>query len=421
MKILLLLCALFLSYMPLSQAAQMPNTPVALRQVTAWQVTGGDKPLATPTRIASMNRQMLSSTMSDLVKYPASVSAATLTEYIKYYEMNSNLYVNGARYGTARAQALVNDALAGVRASNTVRYGVVIARSDLRSFPTLERSFKNAGETEFDRWQETAVDPGKPALVLASNGKGNFVFVQMADYRGWLPTNKVAITDRAQWLEYAAPKEFAVVTDKLLTVSGAGSSYWLYQMGSTIPVRNNLLVLPLRNAKGYLHSVQMPAPWGDRLHKGYLPYTQNNVVKMAFKHLDAPYGWGGMHNSVDCSSLVQDVYATVGLNLPRNGDEQENALPGHNMRGLTWAQRENLIKSLPVGSLFFTPYHVMLYLGQKDGRPYMLHALSSYSVPTASGASYKKDALQVVVSDVYLSGGSGTSLMMQMTKAITYR
>ena len=117
MKILLLLCALFLSYMPLSQAAQMPNTPVALRQVTAWQVTGGDKPLATPTRIASMNRQMLSSTMSDLVKYPASVSAATLTEYIKYYEMNSNLYVNGARYGTARAQALVNDALAGDRKS----------------------------------------------------------------------------------------------------------------------------------------------------------------------------------------------------------------------------------------------------------------------------------------------------------------
>ena len=43
MKILLLLCALLLSYMPLSQAAQMPNTPVALHQVTSWQVTGGDQ------------------------------------------------------------------------------------------------------------------------------------------------------------------------------------------------------------------------------------------------------------------------------------------------------------------------------------------------------------------------------------------
>ena len=110
---------------------------------------------------------------------------------------------------------------------------------------------------------------------------------------------------------------------------------------------------------------------------------------MAFKHLGAPYGWGGMENSVDCSSLAQDVYRTVGIELPRNGDEQARALGGRNLRGLSHDQKMAVIGSAAPGSILFTPYHVMLVLGNYQGTPYMIHSLASYGQPTASPGGEK--------------------------------
>jgi len=403
-------------------ATLLPNTPPECNNVQTWLKANGDTVIATPARIKAMNKTMLSDTMCDLTTYPTTISGSTLSKYINHYEMNYDQYVNGSSLSRSTADALLADAKGTIPASTTVRYCVVSARSDLRSFPTLLRAFDSPGDVNFDNWQETAVDPGEAALILHQNAKGNFYFVQLKSYRGWLPANKVALTDRKTFLEFADPKDFGVVTEKLLTVSGAGSSSWLYQMGSKIPLSpKGRVLLPFRSSSGQLSPVEMPAPWNEGLHKGYLPYTSNNLVTMAFKHLGAPYGWGGMHNSVDCSAFAQDVYKTMGIELPRNGDEQENAWHGTNLKGLGWNDRDKIIKTLPTGTLFFTPYHVMIYLGLYKNRPYMIHALGSYGAPDGNGGFYKNRILQVVVSDVYLRGGSGTSLMMQMTKANSYK
>ena len=403
-------------------ATIMPNTPAVCSDVNTWLKPSGDKVLATAPRIAALNKSMLSSTMSDLTKAPATMSGSTLKDYIKAYKMDYDQYINGSHMSRAYADSLIADAQSNIPATVALKYGVVVGRSDLRSWPTLTRAFDSPGDVNFDNWQETAVDPGSPALILHKNTKGNFVFVQLPSYRGWLPANKVAVTDRKTWLEFAAPKEFGVVTNKLLTVSGAGPTHWLYQMGAKIPVSaKGRLLLPLRNSQGYLNPVEMPAPWGNDLHKGYLPYTENNFVKMAFKHLGAPYGWGGMRNSVDCSSFAQDVFATMGVQIPRNGDEQADAYNGTNLKGLTWQQRDNIIRKLPTGTLLFTPYHVMLYLGLYNNKPYMIHASGSYGAKAADGSIYKNRIMEVIVSDTYLLGGSGNSLLMQMTKANDYR
>lgn len=420
-KLLALLSVCLLGANVALAAAQMPNTPAACNNVTTWLKPSGDKIIATDSRIKAMNKTMLSDTMCDLTTASTTLSGVTLKNYLDHFTMDYDQYINSAYMSRTYADALIEDAKGNIPGKVTAKYGIVVGRSDLRSFPTLQRAFSSPGDVNFDNWQETAVDPGEAALILHQNKKGNFFFVQLPSYRGWLPANKVAITDRTTWLKFVQPKEFGVVTDKLLTVDGAGPTYWLFQMGSKIPVENNLLVLPLRDSKGYLNPVKFPAPWGEQLHKGYLPYTTNNFVRMAFKHLGAPYGWGGMKNSVDCSAFAQDVYKTMGIQLPRNGDEQENAFPGTSLKGLSWNQRDSIIKGLPTGSLFFTPYHVMLYLGLYNNRPYMIHALGSYGASDGEGGYYKNRIMQVVVSDVYLPGGSGTSLMMQMTKANTYK
>ena len=416
-KILLLACSIFLSAnLALANAALMPNTTMAMQNVQFWLTPEGEKIVATPERVTAMNKAMLSDTMCDLSDFPSGISELKLKEYLAHYTIDNELYVNGLPLSDTYASELKKDTEGKILPTNPVKYGVVTTRSNLRSFPTLEGAFETPDDTHFDMWQETAVDPGEPALILHHNAKGNFVFVQLKSYRGWLPRNQVAVTSRATWLKYVEPKEFAIVTGRLVNVKGL-----IYQMGAKLPLRNGYLLVPTRTAQGYLAIAEIPADFNDVLHKGYLPFTRNNLLRMAFKHLGATYGWGGRENSVDCSAFVQDVYKTVGVQLPRNGDEQAVAFPGINMKNMNLEERIRTIKTLEPGSIMFTPSHVMLYLGAKNARPYMIHAAGSYGEKDAEGNITKKRIMQTIVSDVYLLGGSGTSLLLQMTKANNYK
>jgi len=416
-KIFILVCSMLLSTnLALASSTLMPNTTLAMQNVQFWLTPAGEKNVATAERITAMNKAMLSDTMCDLSVFPATVSDLKLKEYLAHYTINDALYVNGLPLSETSALEIKNDAVGNISTTNPVKYGVVTDRSNLRSFPTLEGAFETPEDTHFDMWQETAVDPGEPALILHHNAKGNFVFVQLKSYRGWLPRNQVAVTGRATWLKYVEPRDFAVVTDRLVNIKGL-----IYQMGAKLPLANGKLLVPSRNGQGYLVSAEVPATFNDSVHKGYLPFTRNNLLRMAFKHLGAPYGWGGMENSVDCSAFVQDVYKTVGVQLPRNGDEQANAFPGVNMTNMNREERIQTIKALEPGSLMFTPSHVMLYLGEKNARPYMIHAAGSYGAKDANGTLSKNRIMQTIVSDVYLLGGSGTSLLLQMTKANNYK
>lgn len=419
-RISVLTGALCLSASVALAAAAMPGTPAALNSPSAWTTAQGNTVLATPERIKAMNAQMDKAIFGDSIQdLGATISGDKLTAYVNAFTMDEDQYVQGAPLSHSFAQQLVSDAKANIQSTNTVKYGVVVDRVDLRSFPTLQRAFDSASDHEFDNWQETAVDPSTPVRVYHTNPQGNFIFVRTPHYRGWVPRNKVAITDAKTWQTYANPSAPAVVTGKLLSLK-AGTDTQLYQMGTAIPTSNGNLLLPTRDHKGYLQIVPVKANYGADLHQGYLPYTTNNTIQMAFKHLGAPYGWGGMHNSVDCSAFVQDVYKTMGIQLPRNGDEQAQSFPGKSFYGMNHQQKLDYIKTAAPGSLLFTPYHVMMLLGNKNGTPYMIHSLASYGVNTSDGV-VKNRIMQVVVSKVDLMAGSGTPLVDQMTQCNTWR
>ncbi|MBE8952518.1 MAG: C40 family peptidase, partial [Quinella sp. 1Q7] len=61
--------------------------------------------------------------------------------------------------------------------------------------------------------------------------------------------------------------------------------------------------------------------------KSALPCTENNLIRQAFRFLGEGYGWGGLEDGVDCSAFVQDVYRSVGIELPRDADRQAKAMP----------------------------------------------------------------------------------------------
>lgn len=282
-----------------------------------------------------------------------------------------------------------------------VRYGVATRRGNLRLEPVPPDG------SHYDALQATAVDPCEPLLVYEDSEDGRFSHVAMRNYEGWLLRRAFALTDRATWMQFAAPKDFAVVTaDRYRLYDEVAGKTALYQMGAKIPLvieekrsqrtrlvkrgkhrmqmeregRKAMLLLPSRAKDGSLVLHPQLAVFDADLHHGFLPCTENNFVRQGFRFLGDVYGWGGLDDSVDCSAFTSDVYRSMGIEIPRDADAQGEVLPYRAaLHGRTAARLALLKVAFPVGTLLTNDTHVMMYIGcDADGTPMALQAMSSY-------------------------------------------
>lgn len=317
-----------------------------------------------------------------------------------------------------------------------VRYAVVTERANLRLMPTADGWYDEPNDVQYDQLQGTVLDPAEPVAVIWESLDKKFVYVIAVDYEGWVSKQSIGFTDKHTWQEFVQPTDFAVVTNNKYRLSVQDKEQ-LWQMGAKIPlvvteksmmavpstevkiseVRGTLR-LPYRKSDGSLGIEEKPIFFGQSLHKGYLPYTVDTLRRQALAFLGDEYGWGGQNESVDCSALVQDVYASMGILLPRDQDLQEAAMPTlTDIRALTVEQRLAYIKQLPIGSLLFIPGHVMIYWGvDAVGRPLVIHSLSSYY--TTSGE--KVLVRRVMVSDLEFRLGSGKTMLERITAVGTF-
>lgn len=376
--------------------------------------------------VTDLNNRIVneSKTVFNLAKYPQTVTSASLkTKIMDYSILEDDLFLRGNKVSDSyknllRVQTDVNNIPSIVK----VQYAVTVRRTPVRNLPTGESLFYYASDTNFDVLQETMLDPGEPVAILHQSANKYFYYVQARNYAGWIARTNLALTDRKTWLDYVNPKKFLVVTGKDLVIK-TGSEQVLYQQGSVLPIAsegpNNYTVTgPVRNKQGMLQKEPLSVLKANpNIHKGYLPYTSRNIINSAFKFYNAPYGWGGAKDSVDCSSLVFNVYRTVGLYLPRNADDQETTAGAIvNLNGMDETQRKVQIEALIPGSALAMPNHIVLYLGQANDEAYAIHSLGSY---VEDGE--RKVVMKVVVSDLTLQRSDGESFLSHLTSACEYR
>lgn len=435
-----------------------------------WCDAAGDCLLGTAEDVARINEELHANQPSlvSLADLPRAVSRRQLRHWMEEAAPErEDWYAPTELLSDEAYQAAVENCAADkLPLRNPLRYGICVRRADLRYLPTEEAWLDAPDDIHYDSLQATAVDPAEPLAVWHESRDGNFLFVSMRYYRGWLAKDAVALTTRETWLAYVQPKDFLVVTqNRYETPENAGGQ--VYQLGSRIPLvqqgEEHLARLPQRAADGSLQEMLVPLPYSESaaavvadtggaeaaaLHRGDLPYTVNNLRRAAFACLGDVYGWGGQDESVDCSSFVADVYRTVGIELPRDADEQEEAFlrasvhlgdaqnAAHGARGnaaasevrrhgiedaaphlafmplddLAPAERTEALLTAPPGSLLFRPGHVMLTLGSIDGKSYVIHSLSGCWEKTQEGMSRCR-IRRVLVSDAYfLTSTEGRNL-----------
>jgi len=220
------------------------------------------------------------------------------------------------------------------------------------------------------------------------------------------------------------PEEFAVVTAAkadLYLDSRRTEHHEYARMGVRFPLAGNPLedgtlpvLLPLRRGDGTVLIGEGFVPAGEAC-RGFLPLTPRNMLEQAFRLLDAPYGWGGMHGEQDCSRFVQEIFATAGIDLPRNSSRQAQVglLLDKFEEDTPAEKKERIITGLAVGgiTLLYMKGHVLLYTGQVEGKPYAIHGLWGYRERSLLHDRVRVTG-RVVISDLTLGRDAGKGSLL---------
>lgn len=297
--------------------------------------------------------------------------------------------------------------LGAIPASQVTRFGLVVRRANVRTFPTHLRVFSAPGDTDIDRFQETALFPGTPVVIAHDSRDRKWWFVVSPLYTGWVERDAVAEGSRGDVLGYATRAPALVVTGATARTvhvpDNAALSELQLDMGVRVPLLadapptalvNGQLAyaawpvqLPVRTAQGTLAFAPALLPRAADVAESPLPLTRRNVLRQAFKFLGERYGWGHDYNGRDCSGFVSEVYRSMGVLMPRNTSDQRRspAFDRVDLEAATPQQRAAALRALQVGDLVYIPGHVMMVIGRERGQPWVIHDVHGVSVVNAQG------------------------------------
>lgn len=398
-------------------ATDVPGITEDMLAVDFWiDRIGKDRARMTPVEIDRLNTTNFArgESLYDLSAFPNQVSRERVLALIdgtsrvpgapRYYADGGQ--VPGEEFAALEA-SVKRDA---IPAEVSVRWGMVVQRGSMRSYPTNTQMYKDPRDIDLDRLQETGVFPGQQVALLQESADGEWWFAVNYHYAAWLPKAAVAVGNRAEietWLQ----------SDKRLVVTGAQvetnynpeeprTSRQLLDMGVSLPLlsprdsgfsvhgqnphASYIVRFPVRDEAGKLEFEPALIARGRDVRVGTLPYRPSLVLRQAFKFLGERYGWGHDYNGRDCTGFVGEVYKAFGILMPRNSGQQ-----GHSgfapTRFFAEGDREARLKALGelnVGDLIYIPGHVMLYIGSLDGEPYVIHDVTGLSYFDGDGTLY---------------------------------
>lgn len=342
----------------------------------------------------------------DLSTYPARVSGNELRQLIRsiskpyeadlyYRDDEQERRLEDADYVRYR----ISLALDKIPDQVEVRFGLVLARTNMRSWPTRDFVIRSPETRDLDRFQENGLFPGELVVVLHESADGEWYFVRSYNYHAWIRKVRIVMGEREEILAYANAERFLVVTGSKVTTNfnpvDSGVSELQLDMGVRLPLiepeelpshvdgqnpmASYAIKLPVKSEDGSLGFKTALVGRGQDVREGFLPFTRENIIRQAFKFLGERYGWGHSYNARDCTGLVLDVYRTVGILLPRNSSQQGRSRVGKNTRfdeNDSDQGRLDALAHAEAGDLLYSPGHVMIYLGKDGGEPFVIHDMS---------------------------------------------
>jgi len=262
------------------------------------------------------------------------------------------------------------------------RYALVTSYCDQKIIPTDLELLKKRDQIHFDRNQNSALDIGTAIAILHTSKDGLWHYGISETSSGWIRSENIAFGKKDEIVNYLNSKTFVVTTAAKTAIMIGGQYHDFVRMGvrlsSILEVDDmTMVMIPTADSEGKLVFSNASVKTAN-VHKGYLKYTPKNIITQAFKFLHLPYGWGGMYGEQDCSKFIQEVYATVGIKLPRNSMSQSKVSDARvELAGLSKTSKHTFLRTTGMagGTILHLKGHIVLYLGEHKGEPYIIQTV----------------------------------------------
>jgi hypothetical protein len=409
-----------------SWSARPAGTGDAQRELATWLAARApdelDRALLTPGEIARLNdaNGARPGTWQDVVREPPRSPRAVEDELRERFAHMRPRLETGAWVEARRGS--FGSALAIARDSRPVsRFQLVVTPADLRCVPESGGLFTPPMDRDFDRNRCSVLHTGELVRVDRESADGRWVYVAAGHGVGWLELPELTPPlSPAEALAYRDDGDRLVVVDDWVpTERGA-----FLRLGASAPI--------VGYDAGY-YQVLVPTldGLGDdwvrddaAVHRGLLPLTRRNVLRLVMRRIGDPYGWGGTGGGRDCSRLLHDTFATFGLRFGRNSSVQgESGARTIDVARLSDRAKRDAIRRADADGIVFLymPGHIMLYLGELDGTPWALSAISEYLVPCPGGGDRTVRVDRVDVTTLELGRGTErTAFIERITRLAVF-
>ncbi len=268
---------------------------------------------------------------------------------------------------------------------NAHQKAITVRTTHMRVLPTHKPAFLDPDQPgqgyPFDMFQNSVLWANTPVLISHKSSQRGWYLVETDWAFGWIPARDIAFVSETLAKRYQTGHYMTPVRDKVPVYDSQGRHRLWARIGSILPLdsaasgSSNLLVaVPDENRNAILREARLAR---DCMAQFPLSPRQSRVAGLADELLGQPYGWGGLYAQRDCSSTLRDLFAPFGLWLPRNSAPQAKAGQSIELEGLSEKSKAELIKErgLPFFTLLSAPGHIMLYIGQYQGRAAIFHTM----------------------------------------------
>lgn len=265
------------------------------------------------------------------------------------------------------------------------RPAISLKAVDIRALPTNAPLFNNprrAGEGfPFDYLQHGVLAANTPVLVTHGSADGAWLFIETPLLYGWVPTGTIAWVDQDTIATWNREQYLALTRDNLPITDPDGIFRFTGGIGTLLPLvstegKNYQVMIAVAdvNHQAVLKNILVPA---DAAAIFPIPLSTAEIAALADTMMGQPYGWGDLYGNRDCSGTIRDLFTPFGIWLPRNSAQQANIGQIIPLAHLPPLQREDYLlrHGIPFVTLVWLPGHIMLYLGEYQGRAALLHTM----------------------------------------------
>jgi cell wall-associated NlpC family hydrolase len=295
---------------------------------------------------------------------------------------------------------------------NALYPAITTRNTNLRALPTQGAHFNSPDSDSsgwpFDNLQRSSVAANTPIFVCHISADKSWAIVETSFAFGWMPVEDSARVDDAFIKRWESSRYVAITVNRTSILDTKGNFVLKASLGHIFPLLRETpegmeILVAVADEDG---NAVIKRSFVSHQHSAVKPLSFNydNAAKIVSELRGETYGWGGLYGNRDCSAMTRDFFAPFGIWLPRHSADQVKEVGDYiELDGLTPEEKEKIIleNGIPFLSLLWFSGHVMLYIGEQNGRALIFHNIWGLRKKDEGGVESKKIIGQAVITTLH--------------------